>query len=128
MPFRATVRRSCRRAWTISSRSPSRCRTCRRKWRNGRANYQNCIMSSDRYEHHNPEAIEDTADGDAGFMREIIGNYLESVSDSLLGLEDAVAEGDAGRTAFFAHKLKGSFAFVGADRLQGLAGKAETDP
>ncbi len=85
-------------------------------------------MSTDTYEHINLEAINDIADGDAEFIREIIGNYLDSVSDSLRGLEKAIKDEDAVQTAFFAHKLKGSFAFVGAERLQQLASDAEANP
>ena len=85
-------------------------------------------MSSDNYKHINLEAINDIADGDAEFVREIIGNYLSTISDSIRGLNEAVADDNAERIVFFAHKLKGTFAFIGADSLQNLAMDMEANP
>jgi len=85
-------------------------------------------MSSDSYAYINLEAINDIADGDSEFIREIITNYGETVSNSLEGLSEAISGADAERIVFFAHKLKGSYAFVGADQLHGLVQEIESNP
>jgi HPt (histidine-containing phosphotransfer) domain-containing protein len=84
-------------------------------------------MSSDKYQYVNIEAINDIADGDPEFIKEIIGNYFNTVSNSIQGLEEAIKEPDTEKIIFFAHKLKGSFGFIGADTLTRMAIDIETN-
>lgn len=83
-------------------------------------------MSSDKYEYVDLDAINDIADGDAEFLKEIINNYFATVSDSIKGLNEAINDHNEERIIFFAHKLKGSFGFVGATVLQQLVMDIET--
>lgn len=85
-------------------------------------------MSSDNFKHINLEAIQDIADGDEEFIREIIGNALTTVSESIRSLGRAIAESNTEQTIFYAHKLKGSFAFIGTEHLQQLAIEMEASP
>lgn len=84
-------------------------------------------MNFDRYQYVDLDAISEIADGDAEFIKEIIGNYVTTVSDSIQGLIDAVNNTNSEKVVFFAHKLKGSFSFVGATGLRALAIEIESN-
>lgn len=76
-------------------------------------------------QHISLDLIKSIADNDTDFVKEIIRNFLELVDDDLLPLNEALLGADEKNIAFFAHKLKGTFAFVGAERLIALAAAME---
>lgn len=84
-------------------------------------------MSSEHYRHINLEAIHDIADGDNEFVKEIVSNSFEAISESTQNLRQAIQASDSEQIVFFAHKLKGTFAFIGATKLERLALAMETD-
>jgi CheY-like chemotaxis protein/HPt (histidine-containing phosphotransfer) domain-containing protein len=59
------------------------------------------------------------------FVCALIGEYLEEAAENLRALREAVRSGDARRTRSEAHRLKGSSASVGAQRLAGLCAELE---
>lgn len=56
-------------------------------------------------------------DGDASFLRELIGVYLEDTPQRLAELDAALACGDAAVATRAAHTIKGSSSNFGATRL-----------
>ncbi len=64
--------------------------------------------------------------GDAAF-RAVREAFLTTVPSDFVALERAVADGASARSAAIAHKLKGSSASIGAERLRELMRRVETD-
>jgi histidine phosphotransfer protein HptB len=62
---------------------------------------------------------------DAGFLRELIGIFLQDTPDRLRELESALASGDAAIVTRSAHSIKGSSSNFGALRLSYLAHQIE---
>lgn len=69
------------------------------------------------YEHLNLEYIYELADGDGSFVKEIIDTFLSTTPKNLIKLEEAIAHRKAADVVFFAHKLKGTFNFIGSTQL-----------
>ncbi len=69
--------------------------------------------STRTYKHIDLKYIMELADGEDEFVIEIIESYLETVGPDIRLLRDAVIANDMDRIAFLAHKLKGSFRFIG---------------
>jgi HPt (histidine-containing phosphotransfer) domain-containing protein len=84
-------------------------------------------MSSENADYIDLSTISEIADGDEEFMLEIIGNYLTTVSESSSELHEAILDRNENKIIFFAHKLKGSFAFVGVEKLHRLASEIEAN-
>ncbi len=71
------------------------------------------------------ERLEDLTAGDPEFLQELVDMYLEDAQALLQDLQSALAKAsaeDVGRTA---HKLKGSSANMGAQRISHLATELE---
>jgi HPt (histidine-containing phosphotransfer) domain-containing protein len=75
------------------------------------------MTGSNPYKHINLEYISELAGGDDEFIVEIITNYLDSVGPNTNLLYDAVVANDKETIKFLAHKLKGSFRFIGCEEL-----------
>lgn len=75
------------------------------------------MTSHKNYEHLNLEYIYELADGDDSFIKEIIDTFLTTTPKNLIKLEEAVANRNAADIVFFAHKLKGTFNFIGSTQL-----------
>jgi HPt (histidine-containing phosphotransfer) domain-containing protein len=77
----------------------------------------------------NPQAIqalrELSPDGDAEFLRELVGIYLEDTPKQIAQLEQALASGDASVATRAAHTMKGSSGNFGAEALMQVAKEAE---
>jgi len=69
------------------------------------------------YEYLNLEYIFEMADGDSTFVKEIIETFLEVTPKNMNLMADAVAARNATDMIFHAHKLKGSFNFIGSTQL-----------
>jgi Signal transduction histidine kinase len=67
------------------------------------------------YRHIDLEYIMELAGGENEFVIEIIESYLETVGPNIRLLRDAVTAQDTDRITFLAHKLKGSFRFIGCN-------------
>jgi len=65
------------------------------------------------YKHIDLEYIMELAGGEDEFVIEIIESYLETVGPNIRLLSEAVTDYDMDRITFLAHKLKGSFRFIG---------------
>lgn len=89
---------------------------------------KNYTMHSSKYEYVNLEVINDIAGDDEDFVKEIISNYLESVPKTVEQLVQAVSAGDKERIVFLAHKAKGSFTFIGVNKLRDIAIEIEHSP
>ncbi len=70
--------------------------------------------------------LEELAEGEEEFLREVVRTFLEVTPDNLDALKAAVAAGDREQTAFYAHKLKGSFNFIGCSQLSATFSTIET--
>ena len=76
-----------------------------------------------------PEAIENLRalnpdDGD-GFLRDIIGIFLEDTPQRLAELRECVVSGDQVRFTRAAHSIKGSSSNVGATQLRAISEQLE---
>ncbi len=75
-----------------------------------------------------PKALEQLVSLDTdprGFLREILGVFVDHFSGKLVELESGVSKLDRGKIESAAHNLKGSSANLGLTKLQGLLEKAE---
>lgn len=76
-----------------------------------------------------PEAIENLraldSEGADGFLREIIGIYLEDVPQRLAEIRSALAGADRALLTRSAHTVKGSSANVGAIEVRAIAERLE---
>jgi HPt (histidine-containing phosphotransfer) domain-containing protein len=78
-----------------------------------------------------PEAIDNLRalnpdDGD-GFLRDIVGIFLEDTPNRVLELKESLAAGDAVRFTRAAHSIKGSSSNLGATPLRAVAEKLEME-
>ncbi len=77
----------------------------------------------------NPDAIQALRDlspeGDAEFLKELIGIYLTDTPKQLAQLEEAIARQDAGMVVRSAHTMKGSSGNFGAQEFAYLAHEIE---
>lgn len=64
--------------------------------------------------------------GDQELLREVAGIFLEETADTMAGLREAVARGDAKAIRHAAHTLKGSAGNFGAEATCAVAQKLET--
>lgn len=71
------------------------------------------------------DRINDAADGDVEFLRELVGVYLEDASEKLNELQQAIERSDAHRLGRTAHQLKGSSANMGAIHVSQIAKEIE---
>jgi HPt (histidine-containing phosphotransfer) domain-containing protein len=71
------------------------------------------MIDSSNYKHINLEYISEMADGDTDFLADIITNCLESIGPNIDTLAEVAKARDAQAILFQAHKLKGSFRFIG---------------
>ncbi|MGM0574785.1 MAG: Hpt domain-containing protein [Myxococcota bacterium] len=71
------------------------------------------------------ESLRALAEGDDGFMEEVLGLFLEDTIPRLTAIREALARGDSAEAARVAHALKGSAANVGAIRLRDTAAAVE---
>lgn len=83
------------------------------------------MTSNENYKLINLEYINEIADGENEFIIEIITKYIEVVGPTVEKLEQAINNNDSENAAFNAHKLKGSFGFVGCEDLANAAGIVE---
>ncbi|MES2701261.1 MAG: Hpt domain-containing protein [Bacteroidota bacterium] len=78
------------------------------------------MSAEQKYEHINLEYINEMADGDNEFLVQIIANYLSSIPDTRDKLVAAADTADYKQCIFYAHKLKGTFQFIGCFQLAGM--------
>ncbi|HEX2053009.1 MAG TPA: Hpt domain-containing protein [Actinomycetota bacterium] len=87
---------------------------------------------------HNPEGSSNSIDeaeltdlralerpGNEGFAARIVGVFLRDATKRVADIGEALASDDPAAVAMAAHALKGSCAYVGADRLARLCGTME---
>ncbi len=83
------------------------------------------MIHKDNYQHINLEYIYDIADGEDDFVTEIVNNCLDAIGPNLKKLSAAIADGDEQTTIFLAHKLNGSFKFIGCNEAGDIAALIE---
>lgn len=79
----------------------------------------------DDHKLYNLKKLDEIAQGDNSFIREMVVTFIENVSaeiDSIQMLMSLEKWTDIGETA---HKLASNFAYLGADKLHALAGDIE---
>ncbi len=79
------------------------------------------------YQHISIDAINEMADGEKDFIADILNNCLETMGPNLQMLQDAVRGNDTQSVLFQAHKLKGSFRFIGANEIASLMEQTENE-
>ncbi len=77
------------------------------------------------YKYINLEFIYDMADGEDEFVVEIVNNCLEAIGPNLQKLSEAIQAEDKQTTQFLAHKLRGSFKFIGCNDIGETVGQIE---
>jgi len=80
---------------------------------------------SARYEYIDLDNISEIADGEREFIEEIVNNYLRTYPGYLDEMDSALQSGNHEKIFFCAHKLKGSFSFIGSAKLASLAEQIE---
>lgn len=66
-----------------------------------------------KYQYISLDYITELADDDDDFVIQMIETYLSSIPENLTKLEAAINDRDGEQINFYAHKLKGSFNFIG---------------
>ena len=69
------------------------------------------------YKYIDLEYLNEMADGEDAFTINIISVYLNQIPNDVTALDEAIAAGDDEQIVFYAHKLKGSFNFIGCVQL-----------
>ena len=77
------------------------------------------------YKYISLEYLDDMAGGENDFLIEMIDTYLTSIPDSLAKLKIAVESGDGNNIIHYAHKLKGSFNFIGCIQAGAILNEIE---
>ena len=72
-------------------------------------------------------ALRDSVGGDAAFLAELIGDFLDDAPAQLQALGEAARSGDAETARRAAHTLKGNSRTFGADELASLCQQAEAE-
>jgi HPt (histidine-containing phosphotransfer) domain-containing protein len=72
------------------------------------------------------DRINDAADGDTDFLRELVAVYLDDASAKLRELNQAIERRDSIQLGRMAHQLKGSSANMGAIGVSKIAKELET--
>lgn len=72
------------------------------------------------YKHISVEAINEMADGENEFIVEILNNCLETMGPNIDILSEGAKTNDTQTVLFQAHKLKGSFRFIGATEIASI--------
>lgn len=70
-----------------------------------------------KYSYIDTSYILDLADNDNEFITDIISDFLSIVPDSISKLDEAVKDASLEQVNFYAHKLKGSFRFIGSNKV-----------
>lgn len=83
------------------------------------------MIDKGEYKYINLEFIYDMADGEEEFVVEIVNNCLEAVGPNLQKLSEAIQAEDKQTTQFLAHKLRGSFKFIGCNEAGETVGQIE---
>ena len=74
---------------------------------------------------YNLNKLDEIAQGDQGFILEMVGIFVENVSADIEHIQSLQSEGNWVAIAEKAHKLASNFAYLGADSLQVLAADIE---
>lgn len=82
-------------------------------------------MLAHTYTYIDLQYINDMADGDSAFIIEIVGMYLTSIPENISKLVEASSDKDYKQTAFYAHKLKGSYRYIGCVQMEDVLLKIE---
>lgn len=82
-------------------------------------------MSNNKYSYINPECLYELGDGEDEFVKEIIGDVLKLVPESIDMLKQATESNNEKDIIFYAHKLKGTFRFIGCNELGDLMEQVE---
>lgn len=83
-------------------------------------------MTNDKqYTYVDLEYINELSDSDPDFLKEIIGTFLRAAPESLDKLIDALESLDLHAIQFYAHKIKGTFNFLGTNQLSETFDKIE---
>lgn len=82
-------------------------------------------MEPTSYQHINLKDLFYLADGEYGFVLEIISEYEKRIPKNIAAMKSDAQTGDLASVKFMAHKLKSSFQFMGAFHLSKEASEIE---
>ncbi len=74
---------------------------------------------------YNLKKLEEIAQGDEGFIREMVATFVENVTTEIESIQKLKAAESWTAIAEIAHKLASNFAYLGADNLHALAANIE---
>jgi len=83
------------------------------------------MENSKEFKWTNLSYLNEIADDDQNFVKEMIQDYLEKIPKSFNELRHAFQDNDDEKVSFISHKLKSSFDFVCAVRLSEMANVLE---
>ena len=84
-------------------------------------------MNNKQYKHINTEYLFELGDNDPDFIKDIVGDMLVAVPDSLQKIDIAISKSNNDAIVFLAHKLKGTFRFVGNNTLGDIMERIEKE-
>ncbi len=71
--------------------------------------------------HYNLKKLSEIAQGDDGFIREMVATFVENVTVEIESIQKLKSSESWTTIAEIAHKLASNFAYLGADNLHALA-------
>lgn len=75
------------------------------------------MFSDKKYAYLNVEYLMDLTDGDQSFLVQILESYLTSIPENVQHLITSLNANNINNIRFYAHKLKGSFYFMGSQEV-----------
>ena len=77
------------------------------------------------HELYNLKKLDEIAQGDENFIREMVVTFVENVTDAVVSIQSLKSLEKWKDIAETAHKLASNFAYLGADKLQTIAADIE---
>ena len=77
------------------------------------------------YQNYHLERLEEIAQGDSDFVKEMVGTFIENVTFDVETIQSLRLTEDWTAIAEKAHKLASNFAYLGAENLRNLAANIE---
>lgn len=84
-------------------------------------------MNNKQFKHINTQYLFELGDNDPDFVKDIVGDLLVAVPESIHNIEAAISVSDNDAIVFLAHKLKGTFRFVGNNTLGDIMERIEKE-
>jgi HPt (histidine-containing phosphotransfer) domain-containing protein len=83
------------------------------------------MSNEEKFEYIDMSFINDMSGGDNEFLVQMLEIYFAAIPKEITALQEAVRNDDSNAVVFSAHKLKGSFNFIGNKQLTKMLEKIE---